>query len=91
MVRTIIVLIIIHGARIGGRCPNGVQHTGIKFPSYCGGEGGGAQSGQGLLVLPPRCEIFLMRTLDDITDPDFVPMIQIALCCQAVTRWSWST
>ena len=56
MVRT-----IIHGARIGGRCPNGVQHTSIKFPSYCGG---GAQSGEGLLVLPPRCEIFLVRTLD---------------------------
>ena len=36
------VRIIIHGARIGGgRCPNGVQHTGIKFPSYCGGGGGG--------------------------------------------------
>ena len=33
MVRT-----IIHGARIGReRCPNGVQHTGIKFPSYWGG------------------------------------------------------
>ena len=32
MVRT-----VIHGARIvGRRCPNGVQHTGIKFPSYCG-------------------------------------------------------
>ena len=30
---------IIHGARIGGRCPNKVQHTGIKFPSYCGGGG----------------------------------------------------
>ena len=44
MVRT-----IIHRARMGGRCPNGVQHTssGIKFPSYCG-EGGG---------------IFLVRTL----------------------------
>ena len=54
MVRT-----IIHGGRMGGRCPNGVQH--IKFPSYCGG--GGGQSGQGLLVLPPRCESFLVRTL----------------------------
>ena len=33
MARTIIL-----GARIvGGMCPNGVQHTGIKFPSYCGG------------------------------------------------------
>ena len=50
MVRT-----IIHGARMGGG-PNGVQHTGIKFPSYCGGEGD--QSGQGLLVLPLRCEFF---------------------------------
>ena len=55
MVRTIIL-----GARIGGRCPNGVQHTGIKFPSYLGG---GEQSGQGLLVLLPRCKIFLVRTL----------------------------
>ena len=37
MVRT-----IIDGARMGGgRCPNGVQHTGIKFPSYCGRGGGG--------------------------------------------------
>ena len=35
MVRT-----IIHGARIGGGGPNGVQHTGIKFPSYCRGGGG---------------------------------------------------
>ena len=26
-------------------------------------EGGGGQSGQGLLVLPPRCEIVLVRTL----------------------------
>ena len=26
-------------------------------------EGGGGQSGQGLLVLPPSCEIFLVRTL----------------------------
>ena len=60
MVRT-----IIHGARMGGggRCPNGVQHTGIKFPYYCGGVGGGAQSGQGLLVLRPRCEFFWVRTL----------------------------
>ena len=41
MVRT-----IIHGARIGGGGgPNGVQHTGIKFPSYC--RGGGGQSGRG--------------------------------------------
>ena len=32
MVRTIIL-----GGRIGGRCPNGVQHTGIKFPSIAGG------------------------------------------------------
>ena len=59
MVRT-----ILHGARIGGGGPNGVQHTGIKFPSYCGGGGGGGgQSGQRLLVLPPRYEIFLVRTL----------------------------
>ena len=43
MVRT-----IIHGARIGGGVQmgfsipvNGVQHTGIKFPSYWGGGGGG--------------------------------------------------
>ena len=28
---------------LGGRCPNGVQHTGIKFPSYCGGGGGGGE------------------------------------------------
>ena len=41
----------------GGRCLNGVQHTGIKFPSYLQG-GGGGQSGQGLLVLPPHSEIF---------------------------------
>ena len=57
MVRT-----IIHGARIGG---GGVQ-MGFSIPvSYAhliAGEGGGA-SGQGLLVLPPRCEIFLVRTL----------------------------
>ena len=32
----------------------------IKFPSDWGG---GGQSGQGLLALPPRCEIFLVRTL----------------------------
>ena len=44
MVRT-----IIHGARMEGRCPNGVQHTSIKFASYCGG--GGAQSGQGLYIM----------------------------------------
>ena len=31
----------------------------IKFPS----DWAGWQSGQGLLVLPPRCEIFLVRTL----------------------------
>ena len=35
MVRT-----LIHGARRGGGCPNGVQPTVIKFPSYCGGGGG---------------------------------------------------
>ena len=35
MVRT-----IIHGARIGGGGPIGVQHTGNKFPSYCRGGGG---------------------------------------------------
>ena len=46
---------------LGGRCPNGVQHTGIKFSSYCGG--GGGPKVDGLLVLPPRSEIFLVRTL----------------------------
>ena len=54
MVRT-----IIHGARMGGGCPNGVQHTGIKFPSYWGG-GGKVDRG---CFLPPRCEFFLVRTL----------------------------
>ena len=54
MVRT-----IIHGARIGVQMGFSIP---IKFPSDCGGEEGG-QSGQGLLVLPPRCEIFLVRTL----------------------------
>ena len=42
MVRT-----IIHGARIEGRCPNGVQHTGIKYPSYCRGGGGGPKVDRG--------------------------------------------
>ena len=54
MVRT-----IIHGARMG---EGGVQmgfSIPIKFPS----DGGGGGSGQGLLVLPPRCEMFLVRTL----------------------------
>ena len=40
MVRT-----IIHGARIGRKCPNGVQHTSIKFPSDCGGGGGAKWTG----------------------------------------------
>ena len=31
------------------------------------GEGGGGQSEQGLLVLPPRCDFFLVRTLYSIT------------------------
>ena len=31
----------------GGRFANGVQHTGIKFPSYCGGWGGGDSPGTG--------------------------------------------
>ena len=52
---------IIHGARIGGRGPNEVQHTGIKFPSYCGGGGGAKWTGAAGLL--PRCEIFLVRTL----------------------------
>ena len=48
MVRT-----IMHEARMGGGGPNGVQHTGLKFPSYWGGGG-----------MPlPSCEIFLVRTL----------------------------
>ena len=34
----------------------------IKFPSDCGG-GGGGKVDRLLLVLPPRCEIFLVRTL----------------------------
>ena len=33
----------------------------IKLSSYCGG--GGGQNGQGMLVLPPLCEIFRVRTL----------------------------
>ena len=65
MVRT-----IIHGARIGGgRCPNGVQHIPVSNFHLIGGGGGGGgrQSGQGLLVLPPRCDIFLVRTLASYT------------------------
>ena len=30
-------------------------------------EGGGEQNGQGLLVLPPHCEIVLVRTLKHYT------------------------
>ena len=86
MVRT-----IIHGARIGReRCPNGVQHTGIKFPSCWGG---GGQGGQGLLVLLPRCKIFLVRTLRYVFFLDEVQkciheMLQTAT---ANTRTGWST
>ena len=55
MVRT-----IIHGARMGG---GGVQ-MGFSIPvSNFHLIGGGGGSGQGLLVLPPRCEFFLLRTL----------------------------
>ena len=60
MVRT-----IIHGARIGGGVQMGFSIP-IKFPSY---GGGGGQSGQGLLVLPPRCEFFLVRTLYSAAGP----------------------
>ena len=55
MVRT-----IIHRARMGG-IPVAVSNFHLIVEG--GGGGGGGQSGQGLLVLPPRCEIFLVRTL----------------------------
>ena len=56
MVRT-----IIHGARIGGGGQLGFSIPVTNFHLIA--EGGGPQSGQGLLVLPPRCEFFLVRTL----------------------------
>ena len=55
MVRT-----IIPGARIGGRGPIGFSIPVSNFHLIAEE---GPQSGQGLLVLPPRCEIFLVRTL----------------------------
>ena len=60
MVRT-----IIHGAKIGGGSKWGSAYRYqifILLRSGGGGGGGEGQSGQGLLVLPPRCEIFLVRT-----------------------------
>ena len=63
MVRT-----IIHGARMegGGRvCKWGSAYR-YQISILLlrgGGGGGGGVSGKGLLVLPPRCEIFLVTTL----------------------------
>ena len=58
------VTTIIHGARMGG---GEVSKWGSAYwyqiSILLRWGGGGGQSGQGLLVLPPRCEIFLVRTL----------------------------
>ena len=65
MVRT-----IIHGAMMGGGVQMGFSIPVSNFHLIAGG---GAQSGQWLLVLPPRCDIFLVRTLNCLGYPKLLP------------------